>query len=109
MIGLSTETGRRTAVTPSSSSEDKGLLDPTLASSDLSQPVTPRQEGNDRLQNGDPSPVPLEVPSSGDHAEHPTAHNMEKATPARGEATVPNPPENLLLILQHMQQQQLQH
>ena len=74
LIGLSTETGRTTAVTPSSSSEDQAASsDPTLASSDSSRPITPRQEGNGQVQNGDPSRVPLAAPSSGDHAEHAAA------------------------------------
>ena len=61
MIGISTETGRTTATTLFSSSEDQALSDPTLTSSDSRQPITPRQEGNGRLQNGDPSCVPVEL------------------------------------------------
>ena len=120
LIGLSTETGRTTAVTPSSSSEGLAASsDPTLASSDSSWPETPRQEGNGRVQNGDPSRVPLAGPSSGDHVElaaaaaasRPAAvHNTEGATTSRGKATAPGPavqeqqPQNQL-----QQQQQQQH
>ena len=132
MLELSTETGRTTAVAASSSSEDQALLDPTLASSDSSWPVTPRQEGNGRLQNGNPSDTPLAAPYSGDHTEETAAaaasrpaatrhaevrgqqHSAQNidaaqsAAPARSEATAPTPPVDLLLILQQMQQQQQQ-
>ena len=60
LIGLSTETGRTTAVTPSSSSEGLAASsDAAVASSDSSWPETPRQEGNNRIQDGEPSGVPL--------------------------------------------------
>ena len=117
LSGLSTEMGRTTAVTPSSSSEDQALSDPTLASTDSSWPINSRQEGNGRLQNGDSSHVTVAALSSGDHAEHPATaaasrpaagHNTERAAPARGEATSPSQPVDLLLILQQMQQQQIQ-
>ena len=108
LIGLSTETGRTTAVTPSSSSEHQAASsDPTLASSDSSRPETPRQEGNGRVQNGDPSRVPLAAPSSGDHAElaaaaaasrPAAAHNTERAPTARSEAMSPGPAVDLLVI-----------
>ena len=68
LIGLSTETGRTTAVTPSSSSEGiAASSDAAAASSDSSRPETPRQEGNNRVQDGDPSGVPVAGPSSGGH------------------------------------------
>jgi hypothetical protein len=58
MIGLSTETGRTKATTHSSSSEDQALSDPPLTSRESRQPITPCQEGNGRLQNGDLSRSP---------------------------------------------------
>ena len=119
LIGLSTETGRTTAVTPSSSSEGLAASsDAALASSDSSRPETPRQEGNAQVQNGGPSRVPLTAPSSGDHAElaaaaaasRPAAvQNTERAPTARGKATAPGPAVDLLVILQQMQEQQLQN
>ena len=67
LIGLSTETGRTTAVTPSSSSEGLAASsDAAVASSDSSRPETPRHEGNNRFKDGEPSGVPLAGPSSGD-------------------------------------------
>ena len=47
LIGLSTETGRTTAITPASLSEGLAASsDAAAASSDLSRPETPCQEGN---------------------------------------------------------------
>ena len=118
LIGLSTETGRTTVVTPSSSSEGiAASSDAAAASSDSSRPETPRQEGNNRVQDGDPSGVPLSGPSSGGPVELATAaaasrpaaavHNTEGAPTARGVATAPDPAVNLLGILHQMQEQQL--
>ena len=59
----------------------------------------------------------MAAPSSGDPTEHPAAaaairpapgHNTERAAPARGEATGPSQPVDLLHILQQMEQQQIQ-
>ena len=111
VIGLSTKTGRTTVVTPSSSSEDQALSDPTLASSDSSRPITPGQEGNGRLQNGHSNSVPVAGPSSGDQVEHPAAAAASRSAagrPTRGKAPGPSQPVDLLLILKQMQQQQLQ-
>ena len=88
--------------------------------SELEEPPSSdsRQEGNNRIQDGDPSGVPLSGPSSGGPAELATAaaasrpaaavHNTEGAPTARGEATAPDPAVNLLGILHQMQEQQLQ-
>ena len=63
MLGLSTVTGRETAVTPSSSSGTQALTDPSLASSDSSRPQTPHQEGKGRPKDDGPSGVILAPPS----------------------------------------------
>ena len=112
LIGLSTETGRTTVVTPSSSSE--GIAAPSdaaAASSDSSRPETPRQDG-------DPSGVTAAEPSSGGPGDLATAgatgrpapavHHTEGAQIARGEASAPNPAVNLLGLLHQIQEQQLQ-
>ena len=44
MLGFSTETGRATALTPSSSSGAQALSNPTLDSSEISRPATPPVE-----------------------------------------------------------------
>ena len=102
LIGFSTETGRNTVVTPSSSSEG-------IAAS--SRPETPRQDGN-------PSGVPAAEPSSGGPGDlaaagatgrpAPAVHHTEGAQIARGEASAPNPAVNLLGLLHQIQEQQLQ-
>ena len=119
LIGLSTETGRTTVVTPSSSSEGiAASSDAAAASSDSSRPETPRQEGNNRVQDGDPSGVPAVGPSSGGPGELATAgassrpapavHHTEGAQIAWGEASAPNPAVNLLGLLHQIQEQQVQ-
>ena len=112
LIGLSTETGRTTVVTPSLSSEGKAASsDAAAASSDSSRPETPRQEGNR-------SGVLAAEPSSGGPGDlattgvtgrpAPAAHHTEGAQIARGEAPAPNPAVNLLGLLHQIQEQQLQ-
>ena len=118
LIGLSTETGRTTVVTPSSSSEGiAASSDAAAASSDSSRPETPRQEGNNRVQDGDPSGVPAAGPSSGGHAQLAIAaagslpaavHHTEGAPTARGDPAAPDPAVNLLGLLHQIQEQQLQ-
>ena len=69
MLGLSTETGRETAVTPSSSSGTQALTDPTLASSESSRPPTPPLEGRGRPQPA-PWPGPQPPQDGGPRAPH---------------------------------------
>ena len=88
--------------------------------SELEEPPSSdsRQEGNNRIQDGDPSGVPLSGPSSGGPAELATAgatsrpaaavHHTEGAPTARGEASAPDPAGNLLGLLHQIQEQQLQ-
>ena len=109
LIGFSTETGRTTVVTPSSSSEGiAASSDAAAASSDSSRPETPRQDG-------DPSGVTAAEPSSGGPGDLATAgatgrpapavHHTEGAQIARGEASAPNPAVNLLGLLHQIQEQ----
>ena len=105
LIGLSTETGRTTAVSPSSSSAGpEASSDAALASSDSdSRPETPRQEGDNRTQNGDRSGVSRPEPPSGGYAEL-------TAAAASAAATGPGPSDpavNLLGMLHQMQENQL--
>ena len=104
LIGLSTETGRTTAVSPSSSSAGPpASSDAALASSDSeSRPVTPRQEGGNRTQNGDQTGVGRPAPSSGAHDE-PTAAAASAATTGPG---LSDPAVDLLVMLHGMQEQQ---
>ena len=83
MLGLSTETGRETAVTPTSSSGTQALTDPTLTSSDSSQPAIPRQEGRGRLQDDNPSGDLLAPPSNGSPAEQNSAAAASRPAAAR--------------------------
>ena len=106
LIGLSTETGRTTAVSTSSlSAGPPASSDTALASSDSeSRPVTPRQEGGIRTQNGDLTGVGRPAPSSGAH-EEPTAAAASAATTGPG---LSNPAVDLLGMLHRMQQFQQQ-
>ena len=56
MLGFSTETGRATALTPSSSSGAQALSNPTLDSSESSRPATPP------VERGQPAPGPWPGP-----------------------------------------------
>ena len=58
MLGFSTETGRATALTPSSSSGTQALSNPTLDSSESSRPATPP------VERARPAPVPWPEPGS---------------------------------------------
>ena len=57
MLGFSTETGRATALTPSSSSGKQALSNPTLDSSESSRQATPT------VERARPAPVPWPEPS----------------------------------------------
>ena len=106
LIGFATETGRTTAVSPSSSSAGQpASSDNALASSDSeSRPVTPRAAEGEGAQNGRPDRVGLSTPSSGAHGE-PAAAAASAATNGPGP---PAPPVDLLAILTRMQAQQQQ-
>ena len=82
MLGLSTETGRETAVTSSSYLGTQALTDPTLALSDSSRPQTPHQEGRGQPQDGGPSGVILAPPSGGGPAVQNSAASVSRPAPA---------------------------
>ena len=115
LIGLSTETGRTIAVSPSSLSEDQAAsTDPTLASTDSSRPITPPKRGTIKFKMATQAASPWQRPLAAAHAaaaaasRPAAAHNTEGAATARGEATAPSPAVDLLLILRQMQEQQRQ-
>ena len=94
MLGLSTETGRDTAVTPSFSLGTQALSELTLGSSQSSRPPTPPTVGRGRPpqapwsgpwapHNGGPSGPHLASPRGGDTAEQsPAALASGPAPPA---------------------------
>ena len=119
LIGLSTETGRNTAVTPSSSEGLAISSDAAVASSDSSRPETPRHAGNNQVQYGEQSGLGAAAPSGGHPPQlvsgRPAAVPQGESAASAGGGTGPEPTNDLLGFLQQMQaqtfrsQQQQQH
>jgi len=109
LIGLSTETGRNTAVTPSSSEGLAISSDAAVASSNSSRPETPRHEGNNPVQDGERSGVGAAAPSSGQAPQLvgrlAAAPHGESETSAGGQRTGPEPTSDMLGFLREMQLQ----